>query len=427
MYRFFLFLVVISLWFSLISGCAAPPDVDPSAASTAPISASIPPTSPNQLATTPLQILSWDAGRAEDGDKFFTAETQSGFYLSSYGMLFYGDKSDLSQWVPVCTKADCLHEIGDADCDAFIGGPFVLQDDRIFYLGQKAGNEGIWAQIPMGVSAVMHMAPDGSDKQIAHIFGTPEGVMRSGQGSGAAILTDTYCLEAAAYLNPDGAFDVWITLADESGEHLLYQATSSEADAYMNLCRRRSNLFGDTVFVSRMMDSELTKAYRLDGQTLRHVELGDYPCEGAYLSEDILWFFRPGEGYFSANLTTGEETMLAENRLDTSVAYIVLPNCILESNLIGRNSATLRENSSSGELHFFNGQEWQTVALPDELQDLGENGYLEVLTVASDRILFLLNEGAGMGAQVTPCQILLDTDTPTLELLGTLNLVFPQI
>ena len=178
-------------------------------------------------------------------------------------------------------------------------------------------------------------------------------------------------------------------------------------------------LFGDPAFTCNVLDPELV--WLIEDQKLVSRDLGDLPIDGGYLSGDSLWCFRPGEGYYAVNLTTGEETKLAEPQMEQSAAAIVLPNCILESDLLGDESGALRTEGTARHLWFFDGQQWREVSLPEELQSLEETAYLDVLGVASDRILLLLKQGTAGEQTVTVCQILLETDSPLLEMQGTVS------
>ena len=60
------------------------------------------------------------------------------------------------------------------------------------------------------------------------------------------------------------------------------------------------------------------------------------------------------------------------------------------------------------------------------LTGLEEDGYLELMTLGSDRAIFLLVQGKGTEKKLYPYQLLLGTDQPTLEAIGELKQVFPK-
>ena len=62
------------------------------------------------------------------------AETDLGFYSLFAGYLYYADKSDLTKWLPVCSKPNCTHDLESPDCDANMSGSgFQLYHDRIYF------------------------------------------------------------------------------------------------------------------------------------------------------------------------------------------------------------------------------------------------------------------------------------------------------
>ncbi len=415
-------LLCLFLLLTLFSACQTEPPVDLETSSTGE-HAAVDVTLPVQetLQTKLIEILPWNAGRAEETDCYFTAETEHGFYVEYGAMLYYADKSDMTNWVIVCPDAECEHKEGDPECGACIIGTFVVKNDRIYYLTRKNRDMERWAQVEgFSTPFIVSMALDGTDSRIEHIFGTPENTMRSDSFSGAMFMTKDYAIESACYLNADGTYDAWLTVVDEDGEYTLHVITQENDNAHFSPWRRRRNIFGPITFASRVLDEKMTKAFRLEGRELASVDFGDLDCDGGYLSGDILWVFRPDDGYYSVNLTTGEEVKLAENQLQHSQAYIALPNCILESTLLGYGSCESRAEVQQHSLRFFDGVQWWEIELPEELQNMDAESYLELATVASDRILFVFSQGMGQEQQWKTYQIMLGTEEPELEALGQL-------
>lgn len=373
------------------------------------------------LQTELIEVLPWNSGRAEITDGYFTAETENGFYLEFGAMLYYADKSDMSNWILVCPDPECEHESGSRDCDAFIGGTFYVKDDRIYHLARKSWDLEQWAQVDgFGTPFVASMALDGTDKRVEHVFGTPEGSMRSDEYSGAMFLTKDFAIESTSGLNANGAYDTWLMVVDQGGEYPLYVGEKEDDKAYLSPWRRRNMLFGDVVFYSWLMDEGANKAFKLEGRELTSVDLGELECEGGYLSGDILWVFRPDDGYYSVNLTTKEEIKMADAQLEHSTAYIALPNCILESTILGTTSKENRTVGQNHSLRYFDGVQWWDVELPEELRNIGTDSFLELSAVGSDRILFVFADGPVQERQLITYQIMLGTEKPELEKLGEL-------
>ena len=119
---------------------------------------------------------------------------------------------------------------------------------------------------------------------------------------------------------------------------------------------------------------------------------------------------------------TREETKLEDAQLENSYAFIVLPNCILESTLMGYSSVSDRSAVQTHAMKLFDGQRWWDVELPQELLEVDDNKYLDVEAVTSDRILLCLrdnNDRFNVGHVLY--QIFLGTDRPVMEYAGTVE------
>ncbi len=402
-----------------VSGSAAESTVYPTAT----------PLTPGTLETELIGVLPWDSSRTELSSGYFVAETETGIYFEYGAMLYYADRSDLSNWVVVCPAPDCTHKIGDisdkpdADqCNAFISSSYLLKEGRIYYPTAKSIDPKYWDAVP-GVDTpfVASMAPDGSDRRVEHIFSTPEGVTRSGSGGGSVMIDGQNFISAELSLNENGLYDSWVAVVDEDGEYILFAEELEDWAGYLMSWRSFEYVYGDTTIYCQMMDPETSKAFRIQDRELTSVDISGLPYTGAYLSGNTMWVFRPGDGYYSVDLTTREEVWLADCQLETSVAHIMQPNCILESTLVGWNSPSIRADVEAHSLHFFDGKQWHDIAIPEELQNMTESEYLEPMALASDRILFAFAKGTGVDREQFVYQILLGTDEPVLELLGKLG------
>ena len=101
--------------------------------------------------------------------------------------------------------------------------------------------------------------------------------------------------------------------------------------------------------------------------------------------------------------------------MESSIATIQLPNCVVEHNL----NATDLDVNAPRSMEFFDGEVWRTVELPEELRYRQFDGNLYLSAVASDRLLFsVVKFSSGVGTDYTYYQVLLDKDTLTMELCG---------
>ncbi|MBE6945348.1 MAG: hypothetical protein E7459_04580 [Ruminococcaceae bacterium] len=378
------------------------------------------------LATERIQTSSWDSGRTEQSSGYFAAETEAGFYFEYGGQLFYADKADLSNWVAVCAVPECAHtcvtDMYMDVCGAYVGGSFLLKDERIYYLAAKTYDPKYWSNVSgFNPRFIASMAPDGTDRRVEHIFGLPEGVIRSGSGGGTLMTDGQNFLNSEFSLNKDGLYDSWITVVDKDGEYILFSETLEDQAPYAMTWRHLEGIYGDTALYFQMMDNEMGTAFYLRNRELTSVDISGLPYTGAYLSGNTMWVFRPGDGYYAVDLTTREEVRLADCQLETSVSHIMQPNCILESTFVGWNAVDISADVEEHSLRFFDGEQWHDIAVPEELQNLEEREYLEPMALASDRILFALVKVTGENREQFVYQIVLGTDEPVLELLGKLG------
>ena len=200
-----------SLCFLLLAGCTGEPT--PTGTPTeSPLSS---PAAGITLETTRLSVEPWNSGRLANSAQFRSGETETGFYIAYMGMLYYGDKSDLSRWVPVCPNPDCDHMTSRNECKARMDAAFVLRDNRIYHLAPR--RDGTMSQVPIFKTPVISMALDGSDGRLEYVVGGLETSVTAGSSTRTTMLTDRWCLEYTSFLNEEGAFDVKLVLLDETG------------------------------------------------------------------------------------------------------------------------------------------------------------------------------------------------------------------
>ena len=144
-------------------------------------------------------------------------------------------------------------------------------------------------------------------------------------------------------------------------------------------------------------------------------DISEIPVWGGYLQGNVIRCFDPGKGYFDVDLLTGERTKLADAQLENSKARILQPNCIIETTLLNPES-----EAETQEMRFFDGQQWHTVALPEELSV--PNDDFEVLALSSDRVIFTVRQRNAYDPEkdtiVWYC-MKLDSETYKAEYMGT--------
>ena len=344
-----------------------------------------------------LEVLPWDSGRCEATAYETMAETKHGYYLVGIGGLLYADKANLCNWVPVCNKPNCSHSSmsnwsrGQVVCNSEMQDlHFFIRDGRIWFLWMpKGAGYDDWGSD----SVVMSMNPDGTDRRVEYQIRSGAATPMMGMFSFSSreiiynelvIETDGRCT-GHSYRVTDGGL-VEIAFADNLDEN--------ERGVGSILTGFQKNMYGDPVLFNTIETGSLTGFTQVLGDRETVFELGDIPVAGAYLSGDILRFFRQNDGYYDRNIRTGQETRLADCQLENSYAAVVLPNCILESTLLERDSLGSRTSGQTHCLRLFDGESWQNVALPSELK-VSDTAFVEIKSVSSDCVLFFVRENIG--------------------------------
>ena len=118
-----------------------------------------------------------------------------------------------------------------------------------------------------------------------------------------------------------------------------------------------------------------------DGEPV-FTDASDIPLSGGYLSGNIVRCFAPDDGYYDIDLLTGEKIRLESAQLSQSKATILQPNCIIETTLLNPEA-----DAADQKMRFFDGQQWHSVQLPDELHITPDN-FFTVQALTSDRVVF---------------------------------------
>ena len=135
------------------------------------------------LATVCLPLCGCGTQTAEGGEKaayarcaetseYHMAETEQGFYMMSGGYLYYADKTDVSKWMPVCSKPNCTHDGNTEGCDAALGGRgFRLQNGRVYFYASYSfyGGDGGVAKELIKYPSVEHIDVVETDKMFVDV------------------------------------------------------------------------------------------------------------------------------------------------------------------------------------------------------------------------------------------------------------------
>ena len=323
-----------------------------------------------------LPILPWNSGRLEATSRNRLAETEQGFYCYPASKLYYADKANIANWVPVCNKPDCDHK-KNLDCNASmsISNGFVAKDGRIYYCTDGYDQIHLY---PYKGNAFMliSMAADGTDKRYEYAIEELSGKYLGGM----SMLNSEWWIYYTHDIDKDGNEVRCLYYTSEEGTVLIPTDHSRDNIASLNVTK-----YGDPVFLCDALGSTDYCCFRrIDGE-LVETDLSGLEHWGAYLSSNTLRQFRPNDGYYDIDLTTREEVFLAPAQLQDSKADIALPNCIIESTLYNGEDWMA---DKPHEMRLFDGQKWREVSLPEELANR-ENGCSNLtVSVCSDSILF---------------------------------------
>ena len=244
----------------------------------------------------------------------------------------------------------------------------------------------------------MSIDRDGSNKKLEYAFerqdpsSTPRSLIANISNQGFF-----YC---EYVLNTDGTHTRYLYRVDAGGaETVLKTDTGDEyisgygglvvgpgeslyGDRYLIVGNRFSEHYEDAEFY-RLTENDMElldiQAFSFDRQTLK----------GSYLSGDIIRCYRQNDGYYDINIRTGEEIKVADAQLQDAGAFIVLPNCVLESTMGWENYEGEGVPPAGGEhqLMLFDGECWRSVELPEELRTADAAQGMNVRAVTSDSII----------------------------------------
>ena len=356
-------------------------------------------------------------------------EVASGYYIldSRDGLIYYADKTDMSNWVLFCNAPNCRHEDNRA-CTATLDDISLFNDglnDRLFFLADIRGDYSYLCPEYNEASGTMlcSMALDGTDIRVEYIC--DDAVLRSGGTITNTMFPDGYAT-GLIRLNTDGTYSgelYWIDSTNGAKQVLQIDGLEGFSTLmYTMTASRRFAMRGDNAVVTTCIDGTLDNylCIMYNGE-MKTVDVSGMWAFGSYLSGNVLRCFKPNDGYYDIDLLTGEETKLADAQLENSNARILLPNCIIESTLQYNNQdpnlAEKRAQVETHSLRFFNGQEWYDVVLPEEILNMPDSEYLSVEAVTTDGIRF----SADVNGEFCFYRMALDAEEYKLEYCGTFN------
>lgn len=325
------------------------------------------------------------------------AESEDGIYTSFLGHLYYADKDNLSSWTPVCNKPNCDHTQKALECDAKISGSgFYLQQNRIYYCDSDSNYGGSYDLL------ILSMSPSGGDRKIEHTISFPsqEHVLQWRN----CCLADRMLLFCAC-MDESGTFHNYVIQVTPEGDQILAEGRTENMPSFLGTVTASERVGGDTA-VLYCLDSDNggfgTMLYRLTESELvpiadtANLGLGDLVnCDmtGAYLTGNVLQVYRPNDGYYDINLTTGAQTKTMDVQMEDSWGWHLTDQYILESPLLfNRPEQRLEISAGPHSMLLYDGETWKSVTLPAEIAQISGTNRLFPNCVTSDRVIFTFDD-----------------------------------
>ena len=346
------------------------------------------------------------------------AETELGYYMVGMSMLFYADKSDLSLWVPVCNKSNCMHPTRSWNytmprCNARNIHSFVIRSGRIYFTAPAGILWENYMEIVKGNGVcIASRALDGTDLQLEYFN---EDMMVSGGGMSSEVLNREHWLFYANNLNKDGSYTVQLFRVTDEGTALLADSIDDDYNYYSSWSKYQT--YGDETFFYYGFDEDLDMLYSfVDGELVKH-DFSGIECSGScYHSGNQIRVYRQNDGYYDIDLQTREEVRVGDAQLPDATSTILLPNCIIETTLptsyAGLDGILDNLPEEPYAMKLFDGESWRDVQLPKELLEQIIIKWYHIQSVTSDSIFFSYMDLTNV---THVCRIPLGTDTLVAE------------
>lgn len=343
---------------------------------------SIPQLTYGQMEYEKLTALPWYSGRTETSTFHKMVETERGYYTiyNSY-YLFYADKADLSNWVPVCNRPDCNHK-EDIKCNAICDRWVWMRDGRLYFRERTGFSPHLYHSNGRGYIYVSAL-PDMTDKRLEFVY--EEGlIFQSGGGWGASALLGNCIVDSDTVLDELGNENSQWFIYDKDGCREIEGLGTVNGDVYMGDSNNFLKLNGELCVCFEAPDMTL---YRLVDDTFVKMDVDASILRyGSYLSGNTVRYFRENEGYYDYDLSTGNTVLVSAPYKENSMANILAPNCIIETNMRYPGIYAQPPQGDSW-IAVFDGESWREVQLPPEMATVSDEHILYVEGMTSDSIL----------------------------------------
>lgn len=306
------------------------------------------------------------------------SELESGYFFVDEDLLFYADKNDLSNWVEVCNKPDCVH-VDDDICNAYLDymDRIVQKNGKLYGIARGNMKEGIYIY-------EMDIAGNGR-KPVYTISDTVEKYISSYTN---ATFQDRFVTYFGC-LNEDGLYEQTVILleADEKGKAVtqtLYEETSELGGLLIMQGNAYWQIRGDDIIVTSMMQEEdemfTDNIVRVENG-LEHIDFPkDISVQGGYLSGNTFICYKQNDGFYKVDLETGEQVLFSESQMEDGRGYVLSEDYMIECNRY------IDNKPEEAKLRFYNGEKWIEIELPEKVKNSDDPFY--PVALATDRIFY---------------------------------------
>ncbi len=382
-----------AMWVDCEPGAVAP--VESTEAPTAPKSDFQAPT--GELGTAPDMGISPEERCSVTGNAML-AQTESGYYMLRDSTLYYADKTDLTNWVPVCNDATCNHAPGNFACNAYLGGsPFWLREDGIYYYAESIGVDSL---------DNFYFIRRNFDGSVPTTVYTSSEYQILGPSSGTSDGTGDSYLTSHVFLLEDGSQLLRLVLTDKDGAGILFSETFPAGESGMKLpypkvLNNSLSTRGDALISSQIPLGELTAEDKANWEAFTdtryyHVHDGELlplnvpeTCDipGSYISGNHFFHYHVNDGFYYMDLSTGEEVKIAHAAYENGYGLCLDGMLMVETTM--DLPAQLRDGVGAN-LRYFDGNQWHELPTQDNWTS---DHWLRIRAVGSDRILFTVSDG----------------------------------
>lgn len=342
------------------------------------------------------------------------AETKDGFYLSIWNRLYYADKADLTNWVPLCSEPRCDHT--QSICISRMAyEEFYIKGERIYTIRHLDALDQINAAQGQ---AVVSTKLDGSDIRVEFEL---EGSSTRGEGYINAILTPECAYGQYYEMQNDGHFKATVVRSNEDGTEILFEQSLEALTGlqYFESANTWYGMRGNFCLLSAVAAKDESGSFTSEKKLFQSVGSGLEEISGieglnrygAYWDGNTM-YYKSADGYYRFDSATALSKKYLDANSRNATGYYLEPDHIIETNY---NSDV---PGSDAVMAVYHEGEWNEITIPEELLTMQE-GSFSPLSLSADGMFFTVFDF--QTAMYHLYRIPLDGNTNTAILCGSFS------